>query len=44
MCDPAAAGAANAVAEGEAPKLPYSYKVAQKLFTGEAALATDQPV
>lgn len=40
----AKAAAAAATAESEGPRLPYPYKVAQKLFTGEAELATEEPV
>ncbi len=38
------AAATQAAAEQEGPKLPHSIKVAQRLFTGEAALATEEPV
>ena len=31
-------------AEPEGLKLPYSLKIAQRLFTGEASLATEEPV
>ena len=40
----AAAAAAQASAEPEGPKLPHSLKVAQRLFTGDATLATEEPV
>lgn len=38
------ATAAPPSAESEGPKLPHSLKVAQRLFTGEATLATEEPV
>ena len=38
------AAAAQAAAEPEGPKVPHSIKVAQRLFTGEATLATEEPV
>ena len=38
------AAATQAAAEPESPKLPHSIKVAQRLFTGEATLATEEPV
>lgn len=36
--------AAQASPEPEGPKLPHSLKMAQRLFTGDATLATDEPV
>lgn len=38
------AAAAQAAAEPEGPKLSHSIKIAQRLFTGEATLATEEPV
>lgn len=38
------AAAAQASPEPEGPKLPHSLKVAQRLFTGDATLATEEPV
>ncbi len=35
---------AAVVAVGTEPRLPFSAKIAQKLFTAEAELATDEPV
>lgn len=39
-----AAAASQPGAEPEGPKLPHSLKIAQRLFTGEASLATEEPV
>lgn len=39
-----ARSAAVGVGDASEARLPYNYKVAQKLFTGEAELATDEPV
>ena len=39
-----AAAAAQPSPEPEGPKLPHSLKVAQRLFTGDATLATEEPV
>ena len=38
------AAASQPGAEPEGPKLPHSLKIAQRLFTGEASLATEEPV
>ncbi len=39
-------GGARAVAVGDTAeaRLPFNYKIAQKLFTAEAELATDEPM
>ena len=39
-----AAAASQPSAEPEGPKPPHSLKIAQRLFTGEASLATEEPV